>query len=63
MQSESRFIMLKKYFKRQRLSFEADYAIFWNNLSRLNNLIVVINISMFFLTGLVAKGYYYTFFT
>jgi len=55
--------MLKKYYIQWGLSFEADYGIFWSNLSRLNNLIVVMNISMFFLTGLVAKGYYYTFFS
>jgi hypothetical protein len=41
--------------------FDADHLLFWNNLSRLNNLLVVMNISMFFLTGLVAKGYFYTF--
>ena len=44
-------------------AFEQDYAIFWNNLSRLNNLLVIMNISIFFLTGLVTKGYYYTFFS
>jgi hypothetical protein len=43
--------------------FDADHLLFWNNLSRLNNLLVVINISMFFLTGLVAKGYFYTFYS
>ena len=44
-------------------AFENDYAVFWSNLSRLNNLLVIMNISMFFLTGLVAKGYYYTSFS
>ncbi|WP_373500569.1 hypothetical protein [Desulfococcus sp.] len=29
----------------------------------MNNLLVVMNISMFFLTGLVAKGYFYTFYS
>ncbi len=43
--------------------FTADYAVYWSNLSRLNNLLVIVNISMFFLTGLVAQGYYYTFFS
>jgi hypothetical protein len=33
---------------------------YWSNLSRSNNLLVIMNISMFFLTGLVAKGYFYT---
>ena len=55
--------MLKKKYLQLRTSFKADYAIFWGNLSRLNNLLVVMNISMFFLTGLVARGYYYTFFS
>ncbi len=49
--------------KRMADYFEQDHAIFWNNLSRLNNLLVIMNISMFFLTGLVSQGYYYTFFS
>ncbi len=32
-------------------------------LSRLNNLMVIVNISMFFLTGLVTKGYFFTFYS
>ena len=36
---------------------------FWGNLSRLNHLPVIVNISMFFLSGLVAKGYFYTFYS
>lgn len=44
-------------------AFELDHVIFWSNLSRLNNLLVIMNISMFFLTGLVAKGYFYTFYS
>ena len=38
-------------------------VIFWANLSRFNNLLIILNISMFFLTGLVARGYFYTFFS
>lgn len=53
----------EKKFRRWEESFRVDHAILWSNLSRLNNLLVVINISMFFLTGLVAKGYYYTFYS
>lgn len=54
--------MLKKRFINTELSdaFDADHVNFWSNLSRLNNLMVIMNISMFFLTGLVAKGYFYT---
>ena len=38
-------------------------AVFWANLSRLNNLMIILNISMFFLSGLVSTGYYYTFYS
>lgn len=37
--------------------------IFWANFSRLNNLLIIFNISMFFLSGLVSKGYFYTFYS
>jgi hypothetical protein len=43
--------------------FDADHVIFWSNLSRLNNLMAFVNISMFFLTGLVAKGYFHIFYS
>ena len=43
--------------------FIAGHVNFWSPLSRFNNLLVIMNISMFFLTGLVAKGYYYTFYS
>jgi len=44
-------------------AFDADHMNFWGNLSRVNNLLVIMNISMFFLTGLVARGYYFTFYS
>ena len=47
-------------FSKQSSAFTADYALFWTNLSRLNGLLVILNISMFFLTGLINHGYYYT---
>jgi hypothetical protein len=50
------------YFKFDE-SFRDNKVILWANLSRLNNLLIILNISMFFLTGLVARGYYYTFFS
>lgn len=43
--------------------FSANQASYWSNLSRFNNLVVIMNISMFFLTGLVDRGYYYTFYS
>ncbi len=43
--------------------FFRDYrVILWANLTRLNNLLIIVNISMFFLSGLVAEGYYFTFY-
>jgi len=55
--------MLKNGWAKIATSFGSDHAVFWGHLSRLTNLLVVMNISMFFLTGLVAKGYYYTFYS
>lgn len=52
--------MLKHYYEKTQDVFDIDHANYWSNLSRLNNLLVIVNISMFFLTGLVAKGYFYT---
>ncbi|MCP3952503.1 MAG: hypothetical protein GY697_09855, partial [Desulfobacterales bacterium] len=55
--------MLKKRSKKLDSAFDADHVNFWSNLSRVNNLLVLMNISLFFLTGLVARGYYYTFYS
>lgn len=50
---------------RQRISqdFAAHYGTYWANLARLNNLIIVLNISLFFVTELVTEGYFYTYFS
>jgi hypothetical protein len=55
--------MLRSHYINWKQTFESDHGNFWSNLSRLNNLVVILNISMFFLTGLVAQGYYYTFYS
>lgn len=55
--------MLKQTFEKTSDQFDVDHVHFWSNLSRLNNLLAIVNISMFFLTGLVAKGYFYTFYS
>lgn len=52
--------MLNQYCEEAKNMFDIEHATYWSNLSRLNNLLVIVNISMFFLTGLVAKGYFYT---
>ena len=44
-------------------AYRRHLVMLWGNLSRLNNLLVVMNISMFFLSGLVERGYYFTFFS
>jgi len=45
------------------MSYEKYMVIYWANLSRINNLMIILNISMFFLSGLVSMGYYYTFYS
>lgn len=45
------------------MSYVRYMVIYWANLSRINNLMIVLNISMFFLSGLVSMGYYYTFYS
>jgi len=45
------------------MSYEKSVVIYWAILSRINNLMVVLNISIFFLSGLVSRGYYYTFYS
>ena len=52
--------MSGSFYLKQDKGFAAEHILFWSNLSRLNGLLVLLNISMFFLTGLVAHGYYYT---
>ncbi|TNF66370.1 MAG: hypothetical protein EP298_09480 [Gammaproteobacteria bacterium] len=53
-----------KLYQWLKLSFAKDYAVYWNHLSRLSNLLILMNISLFFLTELVtAHGYYFTFYS
>ena len=45
-------------------SFERQMVIYWSNLSRTTNLLILLNISLFFVTELVTKsGYYYTYYS
>jgi hypothetical protein len=55
--------MTKAHHSRLESVFDADHVNYWSNLSRLNNLMAIVNISVLFLTGLVAKGYFYTFYS
>ncbi|MDJ0623453.1 MAG: hypothetical protein QNJ17_10830 [Desulfocapsaceae bacterium] len=54
---------MKKLYLYLEQSYINNKALLWPNLGRLNNLLIIVNISMFFLSGLVAKGYYFTFFS
>ena len=49
--------------KRLSKAFARDYAVYWDSLGRLNSLSIVMNISAFFLTGLIYQGYYYTYYS
>ena len=45
-------------------SFGENRVIYWSNLARFNNLLIILNISLFFLTELVTRdGYYYTYYS
>jgi len=47
--------------KKWKDSFERHRGIYWANLSRTTNLLIILNITLFFATELVTKhGYYYT---
>jgi hypothetical protein len=44
--------------------FSKDHKVYWSHLSRLNGLLVILNVSLFFLTELVTtQSYYFTFFS
>ena len=56
--------MLKKIIDKAREAFIRDSGHHWASLSRLNNLLIILNISLFFLTELVTKeNYYFTFYS
>jgi hypothetical protein len=40
-------------------SFESQMVIYWSNLSRTTNLLILLNISLFFFKDLVTKCVYY----
>jgi hypothetical protein len=53
--------MIKKLEAHLRHDFKSNYVIYWNNLSRLTNMLIISNFSLFFLTELVTRDrYYYT---
>lgn len=55
MPGASRHTRLGEHFARQQ-------AIYWANLARTTGLLVILNVSLFFVTGLVThQGYWYTY--
>ncbi len=57
-------IRMMQILKKMNHSFEEDRVIYWSNLARTNNLLIILNISLFFVTELVTReGYYYTYYS
>ena len=53
--------MLRKIEQHLQRDFKINYVTYWNNLSRLTNMLIISNFSLFFLTELVTRDrYYYT---
>jgi hypothetical protein len=53
--------MIKKLEAHLQRDFKSNYVTYWNNLSRLTNMLIISNFSLFFLTELVTRDrYYYT---
>ena len=53
--------MIKNLEAHLQRDFKSNYVIYWNNLSRLTNMLIISNFSLFFLTELVTRDrYYYT---
>ena len=51
-------------YQRLERRFASHADTHWAHLSRFNNLLIILNISMFFLTDLVTRhGYYYTYYS
>jgi len=53
-----------KKIDRIKESFAEQSSVYWANLSRLTNLLIMLNLTFFFLTELVTKqGFYYTYYS
>lgn len=45
-------------------AFTSEMGLYWMNLSRFTGVLIILNISLFFVTELVTtQGYYYTFYS
>jgi len=53
-----------KIIQQINISFRSQNGTYWANLSRFTNLLIVLNITLFFLSELVTRhGYYYTYYS
>ena len=56
--------MLKSVINKINQGFIRESGYYWASLSRSNNLLIILNITLFFLTELVTKeNYYFTFYS
>jgi hypothetical protein len=45
-------------------SYQREHPLYWTSLSRTTNLLIILNLSLFFVTELVTRhGYYYTYYS
>jgi len=55
--------MSAKVYNSIEKTYQENIQNFWTNLAHINSLLAIMNISLFFLTGLVTQGYYFTFYS
>ena len=56
-------VWYRRWYANAAGEFRANHGLYWSNLAHLNNLLAILNISLFFMTGLVAQGYFFTYFS
>lgn len=55
---------IPQVYKSRSEQFAKQMGIYWESLSHVTSLLIILNISLFFVTELVTtKGYYYTYFS
>lgn len=46
-----------------KAAYEEDYEMYLDHLQHATEILIILNISLFFVTRLVKQGYYYTFYS
>lgn len=58
------WLKVQRFYKSRSELFTKQMGIYWESLSHMTSLLIILNISLFFVTELVTtKGYYYTYFS